>query len=218
MKRTYWIAMGLAAQAASAGVYVEMVDHDIKADKTELAQKMYVQNGLGRFVDGDGRATLIKDGTLCTSSTMRTRATSRSTRRQWTSSRRKISAAMEQMKEQLAKLPPEQRAQMEQMMPGMSGGDQQVDGRSLRHRQVRQGGWTRLPHLGHQAQRRARRSDLRGAVLGAAGQGEFPGDLRELRQGVRGNGEIGPHAGRNDEQRIQRAGEGEWFPGAVARL
>ena len=28
------------------------------------------------------------------------------------------------MKEQLAKLPPEQRAQMEQMMPGMSGADE----------------------------------------------------------------------------------------------
>src|SRR5687768_10467415 len=64
MKRTYLIAMGLLAQAASAGVYVEMVDHDIKTDRTELAQKMYVQNGLGRFIDGDGRATLIKDGTL----------------------------------------------------------------------------------------------------------------------------------------------------------
>jgi hypothetical protein len=52
---------------------------------------------------------------------------------------------MAQMKDQLAKLPPEQRAQMEQMMPGMSGADQKwvvealdtgksdkVDGRACR--------------------------------------------------------------------------------------
>ena len=46
MKLKLWMACGaLAAQAASAGVYVEMVDHDLKADKTTLAQKIYVQNG-----------------------------------------------------------------------------------------------------------------------------------------------------------------------------
>jgi len=58
---------------------------------------------------------------------------------------KKIGAAMEKMKEQLAQLPPEQRAQMEQMMPGMAGGDRKwiveavdtgksdkVDGRTCR--------------------------------------------------------------------------------------
>ena len=46
MKLKLWMACGaLTAQAASAGVYVEMVDHDIKANKTTLAQKIYVQNG-----------------------------------------------------------------------------------------------------------------------------------------------------------------------------
>jgi hypothetical protein len=124
MKRTYWIAMGLAAQAASAGVYVELVDHDIKTDKAALAQKMYVQNGLGRFVDGDGRVTLIKDGTLyiVDDADKSYVAVDKETLAQLA---KKISGAMEQMKEQLAKLPPEQRAQMEQMMPGMADANRQ---------------------------------------------------------------------------------------------
>ena len=65
MKRTLIVVLGaLGAQVASAGVYVELVDHDIKSGKTELAQKMYVQEGAGRFVDPEGRVTLIKGGTL----------------------------------------------------------------------------------------------------------------------------------------------------------
>jgi hypothetical protein len=152
MKRTYLIAMGLLAQAASAGVYVEMVDHDIKTDKTELAQKMYVQNGLGRFIDSDGRATLIKDGTLfiIDDADKSYVAVDKATLDQLA---KKVSAAMEQMKEQLAKLPPDQRAQMEQMMPGMSGGDgkwtveafdtgksDKVDGRACRLWDIKRNG------------------------------------------------------------------------------
>ena len=145
MKCSYWIALGaLAAQMANAGVYVEMVDHDIKAAKTELSQKIYVQSGNGRFVDAEGHATLIKNGTFYIvddedkSYIMFDKATMEQLAQ-------KISAAMEKMKEQLAQLPPEQRAQMEQMMPGMAGGDRKwiveavdtgksdkVDGRSCR--------------------------------------------------------------------------------------
>lgn len=145
MKCSYWIALGaLAAQSANAGVYVEMVDHDIKAAKTELSQKIYVQSGNGRFVDAEGRATLIKNGTFYIvddadkSYIMFDKATMEQLAQ-------KISTAMEKMKEQLAQLPPEQRAQMEQMMPGMAGGDRKwtvdavdtgksdkVDGRSCR--------------------------------------------------------------------------------------
>ena len=123
MKLSYLVAFGaLAAQTASAGVYVEMVNHDIKANTTELAQKIYVQNGNGRFVDGEGRATLIKDGTFYVideadkSYIMFDKATMEQLAK-------KISEAMEKMKQQLAQLPPEQRAQMEQMMPGLAGGE-----------------------------------------------------------------------------------------------
>ena len=145
MKPRLWMAFGaLAAQAASAGVYVEMADHDIKANKTTLSQKIYVQNGNGRFVDAEGRATLIKNGTFYIiddadkSYVMFDKATMEQLAK-------KISEAMEKMKAQLAQLPPEQRAQMEQMMPGLSGGDRKwtvevtdtgksdkVDGRNCR--------------------------------------------------------------------------------------
>ena len=109
-----------------------------------LAQKIYVQNGNGRFVDAEGHATLIKNGTFYIiddadkSYIMFDKATMEQLAK-------KISEAMAQMKEQLAQLPPEQRAQMEQMMPGMAGGDRKwiveaidtgksdkVDGRACR--------------------------------------------------------------------------------------
>ncbi|HEU5136040.1 MAG TPA: DUF4412 domain-containing protein [Steroidobacteraceae bacterium] len=145
MKRTLIVGLGaLCAQVASAGVYVELVNHDIKTGKTELAQKMYLQDSAGRFVDPEGRVTLIKGGTmyiiddadksyvLVDKATLETLA-------------KKVAEQMEQVKEQLAKLPPEQRAQMEQMIPGMSekertwtvetidtGKSDKVDGRSCR--------------------------------------------------------------------------------------
>src|SRR5688572_29132911 len=145
MKLTYWFAIGaLAAQAANAGIYVELVDHEIKADKTTLAQKIYVQDGNGRFEDAQGNTTLIKNGTFYIiddtdkSYIMFDKATMEQLAR-------KISDAMEQMKEKLAQLPPEQRAQIEQMMPGMAGGERKwtveatdtgksdkVDGRACR--------------------------------------------------------------------------------------
>jgi hypothetical protein len=95
-------------------------------------------------VDAEGHATLIKNGTFYIlddqdkSYIMFDKATMEQLAK-------KISAAMEKMKEQLAQLPPEQRAQVEQMMPGMAGGDRKwtvdavdtgksdkVDGRACR--------------------------------------------------------------------------------------
>jgi hypothetical protein len=153
MKRIFLTVLGaLGAQAATAGVYVELVDHDIPSGKVELSQKMYVQNGQGRFVDAAGRTTIIKNGTLYViddadksfiafdKATMEKLAV-------------KINAAMAQMQEQLAKLPPEQRAQMEGMLPAMGGGDKKwvveaidtgksdkVDGRACRVWDVKRNG------------------------------------------------------------------------------
>jgi len=153
MKRILLLVVGVVgAQAASAGVYVELVDHEITSGKVELSQKMYVQNGQGRFVDSGGRTTLIKDGTMYViddadksyiafdKATMEKLAV-------------KINAAMAQMKEQLAKMPPEQRAQMEAMLPGMAGADKKwvveaidtgksdkVDGRSCRVWDIKRNG------------------------------------------------------------------------------
>jgi hypothetical protein len=122
MKRIAMIAGGLLlVQAAHAGVYVELVRREAGSTTSELSQKMYVQNGSGRFVDDGGRVSLIKGESMYViddsdktylefdKATMQQIAT-------------QLNAAMERMKEQLAKLPPEQRAQMEQMMGGALGG------------------------------------------------------------------------------------------------
>jgi hypothetical protein len=123
MKCRYWIALGaLAAQTASAGIYVEMVDHVISTDKSTLAQKIYVQNGNGRFVDAEGRATLIKNGTfyIVDDADKSYIAFDKATMEQLA---KKIAVEMEKVKAQLAQLPPEQRAQVEQMMPGLAEDD-----------------------------------------------------------------------------------------------
>jgi hypothetical protein len=118
MKRIAILAGGLlAAHAVSAGVYVETVSHDIKAGTTQLAQKMYVQGGDGRFVDDGGRVTLIKGDSMyiIDDSDKSYVLFDKATMEQLA---KKLASAMEQMKEQMAKLPPEQRAQMEQAMAG----------------------------------------------------------------------------------------------------
>lgn len=160
MKRIATVLAGcmagcLAAGAASAGVYVELVNHDIPGNTTELAQKMYVEGGNGRFVDEEGRATIIKGNTMfiVDDADQSYIEFDKATMEQLS---KQIGAAMARMKEQLAKMPPEQRAQIEAMMaksPGMGGEDQKwvvdvvdtgksdkVDGRSCRVWDVKRNG------------------------------------------------------------------------------
>jgi hypothetical protein len=105
----------LAALFAAAGVYVESVSHNIATGSVEPKQKIYVQDGSGLFVDPEGRASLIKGETLYIldptdkSYIVMDKATMEQVAK-------KLADAMARMKEQMAKLPPEQRAQMEQMM------------------------------------------------------------------------------------------------------
>jgi len=127
MKRIYSsVAALFAAAAANAGVYVEMANHNLATDKTELSQKMYLQDGSGRIVDDNGHATIIKGNTMYIvdeadkSYLVFDKAT-------MDKLAKKMTEEMAQVKEQLAKLPPEQRAQMEQSMgkiPGMGDNDQ----------------------------------------------------------------------------------------------
>ena len=129
MKRIALIASGLlAAQAASAGVYVETVNRDIAAGTTTSKQKIYVQSGSGRFVDPEGRSTLIKGNTLYMIDD-KDRSYIEFDKATMEQVAKKLSAQMEQLKEQMAKLPPEQRAQMEQMMggAGLSGTPRTVE-------------------------------------------------------------------------------------------
>jgi hypothetical protein len=119
-----------AAAPAMAGVYIEMVERDTAKGTSELAQKIWIQDGNGRFVDADGAASIIQGDTMTVvddadrsyivfdKATMEKLAV-------------EITKAMEQMKEQLAKLPPEQRAQVEAAMsaqiPGIDGKDYKVE-------------------------------------------------------------------------------------------
>src|SRR5678816_490751 len=100
------VASCLAAGIASAGVYVELVNHDIPGNTTNLAQKMYVEGMNGRFVDEQGRATIIKGNTMyiVDDSDQSFIAFDKATMEQLA---KQISSAMERMKEQLSKMPPE---------------------------------------------------------------------------------------------------------------
>jgi hypothetical protein len=141
--------------SASAGVYVEMVNHNLATNKTELSQKMYLQNGSGRIVDDSGHVSIIKGDTMYIvddadkSYVVFDKAT-------MDKLAKKLTDEMAQVKEQLAKLPPEQRAQMEQAMgkiPGMGDSDQkwtveavdvgksdQVDGRACKLWDIKRNG------------------------------------------------------------------------------
>lgn len=123
MKR---IAAGLAGSvfvfAAHAGVYVEVVNHDLRTGTTDLSQKIYVQGGMGRFTDGEGRSSLIKGGTMyILDETDKTYiAFDKATMEKLAA---KLNAGMEKMKEQIAKLPPDQRAQLERELAKQTGTD-----------------------------------------------------------------------------------------------
>jgi len=159
MKRIAILCAGVSGclfgAAASAGVYVELANHDIPSNTSEVAQKMYVEGGNGRFVDEEGRATIIKGNTMViVDDTDQTYITfDKATMEQLA---KQIAAAMDRMKEQLAKLPPEQREQIEAQMaktPGMGGADQKweveavdtgktdkVDGRACRVWDIKRNG------------------------------------------------------------------------------
>jgi hypothetical protein len=145
----------LAAGTAHAGVYVEMVNHDLARDTRDIAQKMYVQGGRGRFVDPDGRATIIKDGTLyMIDDAQKTYVVF--DKPTMDALAKQLNAVMEQAKEQISKLPPDARAQAEeqlaQQMPGMAsdkkwvveavdtGKSDKVDGRNCRLWDVKRNG------------------------------------------------------------------------------
>jgi len=118
MKRIALIAGGLlAAQAAFAGVYVETVDQNLATKATSLKQKMYVQGGVGRFIDADGRGSLIKGDTMYMIDDQDKSyiVFDKATMLQLAN---KMNSEMEKLKARMATMPPEQRAQMEQMMGG----------------------------------------------------------------------------------------------------
>ncbi len=113
MKRIVLALAGcVALQTAGAGVYVELVEHDLVTQRTALLQKMYVQGGSGRFVDEEGRTSIIKNSTMyIIDDSDRTYIEFDKPTMQLLAKR--IQEARDQDREQIAKLPPDQRAQME---------------------------------------------------------------------------------------------------------
>jgi Domain of unknown function (DUF4412) len=144
LNRSTWFALtGFAMVAwgatgiATAGVYVEMVEHDLTSNETELVQKMYVQDGAGRFVDVPSKKDAPEDGTPGVESAMLIKGGTlhavddanrsyvvldRATLDQLA---KKMDAVVAQVREQLAKMPAEQREQMEPLLakqiPGLAG-------------------------------------------------------------------------------------------------
>lgn len=157
MKRIALLALGFcAANVAGAGVYVEMVERNTATEKTSISQKMYVQGGLGKFVDEEGLATIIKGDTLYVVDD-KAKTYSVFDKATMEALAKKLNAALEQIKEQLAQLPAEERARLEQTLaaqvPGFLGGDAQytvdvidtgksdkVDGRACRLWDVKRNG------------------------------------------------------------------------------
>ncbi len=108
---------------AQAGVYVEMVTRDRTTGKEEPAQRMFIQDGKARIESGaSGRVTLFKDDTLFMLDTQRKTYTAmdRATLERSASA---MTDMMAKMRAQMASMPPEQRAMMENMMKknGLSG-------------------------------------------------------------------------------------------------
>jgi hypothetical protein len=129
----------LIAHSASAGVYVELVSREISTGTTEPAQKMYVQGGNGRFVDPEGLVSIIKGDTMyfVDDKDQTFIAFDKATMAKLA---KQLNAQLERQKEQIAKLPPDQRAQLEQLLPtgpgevaaSDTGKSDKVEGRTCR--------------------------------------------------------------------------------------
>ncbi len=149
MKRIAMVLTGcLLAQCAAAGVYVELVNRDIPSGTTELAQKMYVQGGNGRFVDANGLVSIIKGDTMYFVDDQE-RSFIAFDKATMAKLAKQLSAQLERQKEQISKLPPDQRAQLEQLLVPSgarevnavdTGKTEKVDGRTCRVWEVTRGG------------------------------------------------------------------------------
>jgi hypothetical protein len=111
----------LAGSAVQAGVVVESVERDAKTGKIGDGTRMYIQGGVARFdqsLDGTrGDYVIFRDDTLYIVETNE-RSYTAMDRKTVNAMAGQMGAAMQQMRAELAKLPPDQRKMMEQMMGG----------------------------------------------------------------------------------------------------
>jgi hypothetical protein len=111
----------LASSTVQAGVVVESVERDAKTGKAGDGTRMYIQGGMARF-DQSLDATrsdymIFRDDTLFIVETQE-RSYTAMDRKTVSAMAGQMGAAMQQMRAELAKMPPEQRKMMEQMMGG----------------------------------------------------------------------------------------------------
>lgn len=106
------LALSCLASIAEAGVYIEHVTRNADGREQGL-QKMYVQNGMARIESGGARPSVIifRDETLNVLD-----ATNKSYQ---AIDKKMMEQTTQMMDDMLAKLPPDQRAKMEQMMKQM---------------------------------------------------------------------------------------------------
>ena len=157
---TWAVLCVLFTARASAGVYIETADKAPGAKaKLVTAQRIWVQGGSARF-EAEGQVTLLKGDALYIldpaerSYTVVDEAAAAKLGKQ-------LNDPTAQMREQLAGLPPEQRAMVEQMMGGRmpgpaaprakleavdTGRSETVDGRSCRNWLIKRGGVTDEQH------------------------------------------------------------------------
>jgi Domain of unknown function (DUF4412) len=110
------LTLNLASLSAFAGTTMESVDHRLDSQKADSVVTVSAQDGNLRAEssDRDG-ATIFKDDTLYVLNS-KDKTYNAMDRASLQKMAEQISPALKQMQEQLAKLPPEQRAQVEKMM------------------------------------------------------------------------------------------------------
>lgn len=121
MSRVFIVAiLMLAATAARAGVTIEMVERNAQTGKVTPGQKIFVQNGATRSEDPDGDIRIFRGDSII--QFKRGAKTYRILDKQaMTDLGAKMAAMRQQMQARMAKMPPEQRAQMEKAMGSMAG-------------------------------------------------------------------------------------------------
>lgn len=115
-----------SAGVARAGVVIEMVDRDTQTGKITPSQKIYAQGGVGRMEDADGAITIVRGDSM-----LQIDAAKKSYRVIDKKAMDAMAARMAEMRKQaegrMAKMPPEQRAKMQQAFGDGTAKDWKVE-------------------------------------------------------------------------------------------
>ncbi len=123
-QRHLFAALSIVSMTTQAGVVIEYVNRNATTGKEEPLQTVWIQNGLARMESNRGRsgtvATLYKNEAMYVieDASRSYRVIDQATMEQMAG---RMGDAMAKMREQMAKMPPEQRAMMEQMMKQRGG-------------------------------------------------------------------------------------------------